>query len=344
MTTSTFGASPSESRRYLITGALGCIGAWTVLNLVRRGIRVVAFDLGSDSRRVRQLATPEEFEAVTFLQGDITKLDSVERALDDHGITHVIHLAALQVPFCRANPPLGALVNVVGTVNVFDAVSRRADRIGPVVYAGSVGMFSATDLDPATGRLEPNTVAHPINHYGVYKQANEATAGIYWRENGIASIGLRPMTVFGMGRDQGITSGPTKAILAAVLGRPYEIGFGGKTLFNYADDVARALVLASDSNVRGPMTFNLSGSLARVRDFVTSLEAVVPESAGLIRVTEEALPFPEEISDAGLDAIGDVRVTPLEVAVKTTVELFRSRLADGRLTAEEYGLEPALRR
>jgi UDP-glucuronate 4-epimerase len=340
MTTSN-GTSPSESPRYLITGALGCIGAWTVATLIRRGAQVVAFDLGSDSRRVRQLTTPEEFGAVTFVQGDITKLDSVERALDEYGITNVIHLAALQVPFCRANPPLGALVNVVGTVNIFDAVSRRADRIGPVVYAGSVGMFSATDVDPATGRLEQNTVAHPVNHYGVYKQANEATAGIYWRENGIASIGLRPMTVFGMGRDQGITSGPTKAILAAVLGQQYEIGFGGKTLFNYADDVARALVLASRSNVRGVLTFNLSGSLARVHDFVTTLQDVVPESAGLIRAADEALPFPEEISDAGLDTIGDMQVTPLEVAIRTTVELFRSRLADGRLRPEEYGLQPA---
>ena len=253
----------------------------------------MAFDLGSDPRRVRQLATPEEFEAVRFVQGDITSLELVEGALDDNGITHVIHLAALQVPFCRADPPLGARVNVVGTVNVFEAVSRRADRIRSVAYAGSVGMFSATDADRETGRLEADAIAHPINHYGVYKQANEATAGIYWRDNRVASIGLRPMTVFGLGRDQGITSGPTKAILAAVLGVPYEIGFGGRTLFNYAADVAEALVLASRSDLQGATALNLSGSLASVRDFVAALEAVVPESAGLVSVASAPLPFPE---------------------------------------------------
>ena len=65
------------------------------------------------------------------MHADITDLEQVERVLDDDAITHVIHLAALQVPFCRADPPLGARVNVLGTVNVFEAVKRRADRIGP---------------------------------------------------------------------------------------------------------------------------------------------------------------------------------------------------------------------
>ncbi len=338
MTASTPGAGSSSASRYLVTGALGCIGAWTVVNLVRQGVPVVAFDLGSDPRRIRQLATPEEFGAVTFVQGDITSLESLERALDDHGITHVIHLAALQVPFCRADPPLGARVNVVGTVNVFEAVSRRSDRIGSVTYAGSVGMFSATDADPKSGRLEADAVAHPVNHYGVYKQANEATARIYWLEKHVASIGLRPMTVFGMGRDQGITSGPTKAILAAILGQPYEIGFGGSTLFNYAADVAQALVMASRSDAAAAAVFNLNGSLAGVRDFVAALEAVVPETAGLISVAPAPLPFPEVISDAGLERIGEVPVTPLSSAIAATVELFRSRLSDGRLAPQEYGL------
>jgi UDP-glucuronate 4-epimerase len=338
MTASAAVANLSNGARYLVTGALGCIGAWTVVNLARKGIPVVAFDLGSDPRRVRQLASTEELGAITSVQGDITSLESVERALDDHAITHVIHLAALQVPFCRSDPPLGARVNVVGTVNVFEAVSRRSDRIGSVTYAGSVGMFSAADADPKTGRLEADAVAHPVNHYGIYKQANEATARIYRRDNGIASVGLRPMTVFGMGRDQGITSGPTKAILAAVLGRPYEIGFGGRTLFNYASDVAEALVLASRGSVREAVAFNLNGSLAGVDDFVAALAAVVPGSAGLISVAETALPFPEIISDAGLETIGDVPVTPLASAIEETVNLFRSRLADGRLAPQEYGL------
>ena len=47
-----------------------------------------------------------------------------------------------------------------------------------------------------------------------------------------------------------MTSGPTKAIVAAVLGQPYRIPFGGPTLFQYAEDVARTLLLASRARPR----------------------------------------------------------------------------------------------
>ena len=192
-----------------MTGALGCIGAWTVRQLVREGVPVVAFDLGHDPRRIELIVEPDDLAAWTSSQGDITDLATVERALDEYGITNVIHLAALQVPFCRADPPLGAQVNVTGTVNVFEAVKRRGDGMAPVVYTGSIGMFSLSDVDPMTGRLEEDADAHPGNHYGVYKLANEGSARIYWADTGVPSVGLRPMTVYGAGRDQGMTSTPT---------------------------------------------------------------------------------------------------------------------------------------
>jgi nucleoside-diphosphate-sugar epimerase len=117
-------------RCFLVTGALGCIGAWVVRNLIRAGERVVAFDLGEDLRRLRLIMTPEELSRALFVRGDITDFAQVQRAMDAHDITHVIHLAGLQVPFCRANPVLGAQVNVVGTVNIFEAARRRSGAHG----------------------------------------------------------------------------------------------------------------------------------------------------------------------------------------------------------------------
>jgi len=110
-----------------------------------------------------------------------------------------VHLAALQVPFCRADPPLGARVNVVGTVNVFEAASKR--KLSHVVYASSIAVFDAA------GTLS----GHPETQYGVYKRDNESTAAVFFAESGVSSIGLRPHTVYGVGRDQGLTSAPTVA-------------------------------------------------------------------------------------------------------------------------------------
>ena len=332
--------SDRSGERFLVTGALGCIGAWTVRELAHEGVPVVAFDLATDLRRLKLIATPDELQRVTVVKGDITDLGSIERALDEHRITSVIHLAALQVPACRADPPLGARVNVLGTVNVFEAVRRRAERMAPLVYSGSIGMYAATDADPVTGRLETDAVPHPANHYGVYKLANEGTASVYWADHGLSSIGLRPMTVYGPGRDQGLTSTPTKAIVAAVLGRSYRISFGGRTVFQYAGDVAQTLVIASRSALRGAHTFNLGGNLVHLTEFVAAIDAVVPGAAERITVAEQGLPFPEEISADALSALGPVPVAPLTSGVRQTAELFRRLHARGALVAEDQGLEP----
>lgn len=324
--------------RFLVTGALGCIGAWTIRALAREGTSVTAYDLGRDRRRLEQIMTPDELARVRFVTGDITDLPGLEATLDEGDITNVIHLAALQVPFCRADPPLGAMVNVVGTVNVFEAVKRRLDRMAPVVYTSSMGVYANGDTDPVSGHLLEGAEAHPTTHYGVYKVANEGTARIYHLEGAVSSIGFRPMTVYGAGRDQGMTSGPTVSIAAAVLGLPYAIGFGGETVFQYAEDVAGTLIAASRSAIEGAHVFNLGGEPVAIADWIHTIEALVPEARGLLSAAETELPFPSEIDHAGLAALGPLPETPVRAGIAATVEIFRRLAADGRLTGTEQGL------
>lgn len=330
-----------RGERFLVTGALGFIGAWTVRALIREGVPVVAFDLGSDRRRLALVVEPDELARVQFVTGDITDLEAVERALADHDISNVIHLAALQVPFCRADPPLGAQVNVTGTVNVFEAVRRRGPGMAPVVYTGSIGMYSPSDVDPVTGRLEEDAAAHPGSHYGVYKRANEGTAKVYWADSDVPSVGIRPMTVYGAGRDQGMTSSPTAAIAAAVLGVPFRIAFGGRTLFQYAEDVARTLILASRSAPSGAPVYNLGGDVVHLDDWVRAIEDAVPEAVGLISVEPTELPFPDDIAHDRLAALGDVPVTPYREAIAATAAIYRRLAREGRLVGEEHGVPTA---
>jgi nucleoside-diphosphate-sugar epimerase len=252
-----------SEERWLVTGALGCIGAWTSVSLVRDGAAVVAFDLGDDLHRLRLIASPQEVDGIDFVRGDITDLAIVERVLAENEITHVVHLAALQVPFVRENPVLGAQVNVTGTVNVFEA-ARRHGLETPVAYASSAAVYD-----------RHGTVA-PATLYGVFKLANEGTAAVFAADHGVASVGLRPFTVYGPGRDQGMTAGPTLAIAAAVRGEPYRIAFGGATQLHYAGDVARAFVQAARSETDGATTFCIGGQATAIADFVGLVESTVP--------------------------------------------------------------------
>jgi nucleoside-diphosphate-sugar epimerase len=314
------------SRSFLITGAHGCIGAWAVHELVGRGERVVTFDLSTDPRRIALLLEPEQLDAVPHVAGDISDLDTVERTLDEHGITNVIHLAALQVPFCRADPPLGARVNVLGTVNVFEAARRRVDRMAPIVYASSIAAFDAPGDDP-----EPSMSGHPGTIYGVYKRANEGTAWVYGAEGGVPSIGLRPHTVYGVGRDQGLTSAPTTAMVAAAAGVPYTIPYGGAAQLQLAQDVARAFIEASLSGHDDATVHNLPSPSVTIPEVIAAISDAAPGSA--IGFEDTRLPFPAD-TDAGsfAEVVPGFTPTPLREGVRSTVERFRGLLADGRIS------------
>ena len=250
--------SVEQTQRYLVTGARGCIGTWVVRDLLAAGAYVVAFDVSEDAGRMRLVIGEQDLARIVWLRGDITELAALEHALDEHMITRVIHLAALQVPFCRADPPHGALVNVVGTTNVFEAVAKRQDLLGPVVYASSVAAYDA--IDDRDAKSQTGTmVATPSTMYGVYKRANEAGADVYASERGLASVGLRPHTVYGVGRDQGLTSAPTFAMLAAAAGVRYHSPFGGRCQLQYARDVARAFVQATEAPSDGAAVHDLLG-------------------------------------------------------------------------------------
>ena len=312
----------AASERFLVTGVLGCLGAWTTRLLVEEGADVVGLDLGDDPRRLRELM-PEQLGAVTLVQGDVTGLSALEQALDEHEITNVIHLAALQIPFCRENPPLGAAVNVLGTVNVLEAVKRRLDRISaPVVYASSAAYFGEGDAARATSNEDADS--RPSTHYGVYKQANEGNARIYWQDERVPSLGLRPYNVYGPARDQGITAEPTHAMKAAAGGRGYHINYGGSVTYNHAADVARALVAMSRTPFTGSAVFNMPGTVAHMSEVVAAIEAAAPDVAGEITFDDVQLPLPPEMATGGLAAaIGDVVVTPLAEGVRQTVEHYR---------------------
>jgi len=296
---------------HLVTGALGAIGAWSVRSLLDRGEDVVTYDLGGSDHRLRLALGAEQLAAITRVDGDVTDLEQLERVIDEYGVDAIIHLAALQVPFVRADPLAGARVNVTGTVNVFEAARRRADRMRPVVYASSIAAIA-----------QPGA-AHPSTLYGVFKLANEGTAERYFEDYGVPSVGLRPHTVYGPGRDQGVTSAPTAAMVAAAEGREFRIPFGGALQFQYVADAGEAFVRASEAEATGAGVHNLDGPVVTMEELVALIERTAPDAAGLISAGDEPLPFPSSVDATSfVELVGPV-ARPIAEGVAEAIASFR---------------------
>jgi nucleoside-diphosphate-sugar epimerase len=317
--------------RVLITGGYGFIGAWIVRDLLARGDEAFAYDLKEDPRRLRLVLSDDQIRQVKFVPGDVTDLPTLTRAIADHGITHVIHLAGLQVPTCRADPILGAKVNVLGTLAVFEAVRAAGQQVKRVVYASSAAVFGGPDKYPA-GSQPDDAPLVPSTHYGVFKCCNEGNARIYFQDHGISSVGLRPWTVYGVGRDLGMTSEPTKAIKAVLLGRPYHISFGGWTDFQYVDDVAKAFVLSCARPYTGAKAYNLRGAVVTLADFHHTLTKVLPEAGKLVTVGTTQIAIAYDLADDGIRRdLGPLPKTGLEDGIRETVAIFRRLQSEGRL-------------
>ena len=253
--------------------------------LVREGVSVVAFDIGDDPARLRLILEPEELEQVAFVRGDVADLAGLERTMDEHAITRVVHLAALLIPQIRTDPARGSTVNVVGTTNVLEAAKRRG--LDCVAYASSAAVYGPDDGGgPDDGRS-------PATLYGVFKRANEETARIYWQDDELGSVGLRPYVVYGPGRDTGLTAAPTLAITAAAGGEPYHLPFGGSCQLQHAEEEnVRTFVAAARSGHRGAAAFNLGGEVSHVSELVAAIEAAAPEAAGSVTYDDVQLPIP----------------------------------------------------
>jgi nucleoside-diphosphate-sugar epimerase len=304
-----------SDERWLITGALGCIGAWACRQLVREGQDVLAFDLGADTRRLQLVMSPDEVSKVRLAPGDVTDLDALVKTIADNNITHVVHLAALLMPVAQADPPRGALVNVVGTVNIMEAC-RRGEVAG-LAYASSAAAYDRSDGI----RVDEDADGHALFHYGVHKWANEGTARVYFHDAGLSSIGLRPHVVYGPGRDHGMTAGPTLAIAAAVAGEPYEIPFGGRAQFQYAPETAGKFIAGARACASSPgaPVRNIGGPSEHVSDVIAAIEEVVPSAAGTITFRDDVeLPLPEDM------AAEDPVTTSLRDGVAETVEMMRA--------------------
>lgn len=303
----------------LVTGAGGCIGAWVVGLLAASGARCVAFDLREDRRRPALVMGEEAAADLIWETGDIADATRLNEVVAKHGIGSIIHLAGLQIPFCKADPATGARVNVVGTINVLEAA--RTAGIRRTAYASSTAAHGM----PPGGKWIATL-------YGAYKLANEQTAGVYWLDWQVPSVGLRPNVVYGLGRDQGMTSKFTTAIQAAVLGDAHEIPYSGPISWLHAGEAAGAFISAVSRDTEGAPVFDLNGRCETVERGLEILGGLVPDHR--IEITGGPLPVPPDLDDGpAREFLGAYPSVDIKNGIEATYRAFGSLADEGRLRA-----------
>ena len=269
----------------LVTGGAGFLGAFVARRLLQDGHAVRVLDRSGDRSMLASTlgAAAANVECVV---ADITDTEAIGAAAS--GCDGIVHLAALLTPACQADPVHGAAINLGGTLAVFEAARRNG--IARVAYASSAAVYG-----PDGGTPRPDT------HYGAFKLACELSARVYWLEHRIASVGLRPLVVYGPGREVGSTAGLSIACRKAASGEPYTIPFTGVTDAIFVDDVAAAFAAAATRSIDGAHALNLCGEVVAVADVIAILRELYPGAA--LDAAGPPVPIAPELPDTNTESV-----------------------------------------
>jgi nucleoside-diphosphate-sugar epimerase len=301
-----------KNRAVLVTGAAGCIGAWAVKLLTDIGTKPVVYDLTENRSRLELIM--DRASDVIWERGDISDFQGLMDVINKHEVTAIIHLAALQVPFCKADPVGSTRVNVMGSINVLEAARQAGIR--RLTYASSVAAPAMGDND------------YLATLYGAHKICGEQMAAVYWQDWQVPSLGIRPGIIYGPGRDQGMSAAPSIAMLAAIERKSYTIPFSGPLTFCHVEDAALRFVTAISEDQTGAPVFEMNGTPADTKVIVEMIKSQV--SGANIEFSGGAMPFPAQVDNGGLDAaLGVAKYRSLKDGIAQTLSEFRDAKARG---------------
>ena len=266
--------------RILVTGGLGVNGCWVTRDLLTMGHEPVVFDNRPDFTLLRDVSS--EF---AFVEGDITSLEQLTRACEEHRIERICHLAAVYPDTADADPLLGFSVNALATVYVLEAARRTGiDRVSFTSSIGALSRMTEEHLEPQMIPVTEDFPAYPTSSvYGAAKVASELMGVQYHRLHGIDFAAMRFAAIYGLGKGaerhgrHNMIWG--ELIRSAIAGRPIVIPQGGDQRLDltYARDVAQSVIKACTVDSFEGHIFHIgSGRTYTLNDFADAIRAVIP--------------------------------------------------------------------
>jgi len=315
--------------KFLVTGATGFIGWRVVANLLARGIPVVTMDFPPDAEVAARLAGLAGRTPLAVTTADVSEFHGVMSVLHAHqDVTHVIHLAYLMSAECEANPHLAARVNVLGMVNLFEAVLQRG--LARLVFTSSETYYGARQDYFGDRPVTEDDFAPPSQHhftYGAMKILDEFMAQKYVKRHGISLACVRPPVVFGHGRKRGSVLWADDFATKPALGHPVALPFRSDTrdVWLYVDDCAEQLVRLALAPSLRHFAYNSGGESVTAAELAALVRRWLPDARISFDEAGGGTPLIDRMDASRL--IAEIGFTPRPLAEGIRAHVNEARLA-----------------
>lgn len=173
---------------WLVTGGAGYIGSHVVRALLKADLPVVVID---DLSTGLEQFVPSE---VPLVRGTLLDADLVARALREHRVSGVIHIAGFKYAGVSVQQPLHTYEqNVSAMVTLLKAMQDSG--VDMMVFSSSAATFGTPDVDLVT----ETTPTRPESPYGESKLIGEWLLADVGRATGLRHTSLRYFSVVGSG-------------------------------------------------------------------------------------------------------------------------------------------------
>jgi nucleoside-diphosphate-sugar epimerase len=304
--------------KFLVTGGGGFIGWRVVRNLLARGIPTVVADWSVEPR-LRERLEREGRDLLTFSQCDVAEFTDLALCFRLHpDITHAIHLAYLMSAEVEANPHLGARVNILGMLNLFEAaVNQRLQRL---VFTSSETVYGASQAVYGERPIKETDYCAPRDHfftYGVMKILNEFMAEKYVQKHGISIACARPPVVFGHGRKRGAVLWAEQFFSLPAIGCPVSLPFSANSrdCWVYVEDCAEQLVRLALKPQLAHFAYNSTGHAIRAADLANAVRRWAPDAVITFDERKPSTPLVDDLDGTRLIEEIDFVPRPIEAGV-----------------------------
>ncbi len=255
--------------RILVTGGTGYIGAELARALLNQGHDVVTFGPSSNLGRIADIA-----DDLTVIRGTLEHKAEVFNTVKDHRIERIFHLGSMLSTPSQANPWASFQVNVVGTMNVFEAA--RLFDVPQVIFSSTIGTFALG----AASVVNDFTIQRPTTMYGSGKLYCECLGRFYKNRFGLDYRGIRFPSVIGPGTTQRTVAQYNSWMIEyPALDKPFECFVTPETRGPgmYFKDAVRSLQLIADAPIKSIQTLNYNVGGLSPTPTASDVEAAVRE-------------------------------------------------------------------